>query len=29
MSMFYGSAFGWHTQMLGSDMGNYVLAKTK
>jgi predicted enzyme related to lactoylglutathione lyase len=28
MSKFYGSAFGWQTQMLGEDMGNYVLATT-
>ena len=25
MATFYGSAFGWQTQMLGEDMGNYVL----
>jgi len=25
---FYGLAFGWQTQMLGEDMGNYVLATT-
>ena len=25
---FYGSAFGWQTQMLGEEMGNYVLATT-
>lgn len=28
MAKFYGSAFGWQTQMLGEDMGNYVLART-
>jgi predicted enzyme related to lactoylglutathione lyase len=28
MAKFYGSAFGWRTQMLGEDMGNYVLATT-
>jgi hypothetical protein len=28
MAKFYGSAFGWHTQMLGEEMGNYVLATT-
>jgi uncharacterized protein len=28
MAKFYGSAFGWHTQMLGEDMGSYVLAMT-
>lgn len=28
MSKFYSSAFGWKTQMLGEDMGNYVLATT-
>ena len=28
MAKFYESAFGWHTQMLGEDMGNYVLATT-
>jgi len=28
MATFYESAFGWHTQMLGEDMGNYVLATT-
>ena len=28
MAKFYGSAFGWHTQMLGNDMGNYVVATT-
>jgi predicted enzyme related to lactoylglutathione lyase len=25
---FYESVFGWQTQMLGEDMGNYVLATT-
>jgi predicted enzyme related to lactoylglutathione lyase len=28
MATFYGSAFGWQTQMLAEDMGNYVLATT-
>ena len=28
MATFYESAFGWQTQMLGEDMGNYVLATT-
>lgn len=28
MAKFYSSAFGWKTQMLGEDMGNYVLATT-
>ena len=28
MVKFYESAFGWQTQMLGEDMGNYVLATT-
>ena len=28
MAKFYGSAFGWQTQLLGEDMGNYVLATT-
>jgi len=28
MVKFYEFAFGWHTQMLGEDMGNYVLATT-
>ncbi len=28
MSKFYSSAFGWKTQMLGEEMGNYVLATT-
>ena len=28
MAKFYGTAFGWQTQMLGEDMGNYVLATT-
>ncbi len=26
MAEFYTSAFGWKTQMLGEEMGNYVLA---
>ena len=28
MAKFYESTFGWQTQMLGEDMGNYVLAMT-
>lgn len=28
MAKFYTSAFGWQMQMLGEDMGNYVLART-
>jgi predicted enzyme related to lactoylglutathione lyase len=28
VAKFYESAFGWQTQMLGEDMGNYVLATT-
>lgn len=28
MAKFYESAFGWQTQVLGEDMGNYVLAAT-
>jgi hypothetical protein len=28
MSDFYTNVFGWKTQMLGSEMGNYVLATT-
>lgn len=28
MSRFYESAFGWHTQMLGDEMGNSVVATT-
>jgi predicted enzyme related to lactoylglutathione lyase len=28
MSAFYKQAFGWQTQALGADMGNYVLAGT-
>ena len=28
MANFYTSAFGWQTQMLGPEMGNYVLATT-
>jgi len=28
MAKFYGAAFGWHTRMLGEDMGDYVLATT-
>ncbi|SNS10812.1 hypothetical protein SAMN06265795_10155 [Noviherbaspirillum humi] len=28
MAAFYRSAFGWQTQMLGPEMGNYVLATT-
>lgn len=28
MTKFYQSAFGWQTQTLGEDMGNYVIATT-
>jgi uncharacterized protein len=28
MAKFYGSAFGWQTQLLGEDMGKYVVATT-
>jgi uncharacterized protein len=28
VASFYQKAFGWHTQMLGKEMGNYVLATT-
>jgi len=28
MMKFYGSAFGWQTQQLGKEMGEYVLATT-
>ena len=28
MAAFYQSAFGWQTQMLGAEMGNYVVAHT-
>jgi uncharacterized protein len=28
MSTFYEQAFGWRTQALGNEMGNYVLATT-
>lgn len=28
MAKFYENAFGWQTQMLGEEMGNYVLANT-
>src|SRR5437667_5723289 len=28
MASFYEHAFGWKTQMLGSDMGDYVLVTT-
>ena len=28
MAKFYESAFGWQTQMLGEDMGNYVVVTT-
>jgi hypothetical protein len=28
MANFYASAFGWQTQLLGEEMGNYVLATT-
>lgn len=28
MSKFYSKAFGWQMEMLGEDMGNYVIATT-
>jgi predicted enzyme related to lactoylglutathione lyase len=28
MADFYGKVFGWQTQMLGEDMGNYVVVST-
>ncbi len=28
MAKFYTKAFGWRMQMLGEDMGNYVIATT-
>lgn len=28
MAKFYTDAFGWQTQLLGEDMGNYVLVTT-
>ena len=28
MAKFYASAFGWQTQMLGEEMGSYVIATT-
>ena len=28
MAAFYQSAFGWQTQLLGAEMGNYVVAHT-
>ena len=28
MAEFYTTVFGWQTQMMGPDMGNYVLATT-
>ncbi len=28
MAKFYQSAFGWQTEKLGEDMGNYVVATT-
>src|SRR5262245_19096915 len=28
MEKFYQNAFGWRTQMLGEEMGNYVVATT-
>ena len=28
IARFYSTAFGWQTQMLGEDMGRYVLATT-
>ena len=28
MAKFYNDTFGWKTEMLGSEMGNYVVVKT-
>jgi len=28
MAAFYGKVFGWQTQMLGPEMGNYVVVTT-
>ena len=28
MAKFYQDAFGWQTQMLGEEMGNYVISTT-
>ena len=28
MAKFYSSVFGWETQMMGQDMGNYVVVQT-
>ena len=28
MAKFYRQAFGWQTQMMGEEMGNYILATT-
>ncbi len=28
MAKFYGTAFGWKTELLGEDMGRYVVAMT-
>jgi hypothetical protein len=28
ISSFYKSAFGWNTEQMGADMGNYILAMT-
>lgn len=28
MVAFYETAFGWHTQLMGPEMGNYVVAHT-
>lgn len=28
MADFYTKVFGWHTKMMGEEMGNYVLAQT-
>ena len=28
MSDFYTKVFGWHTEQLGPEMGNYVLVQT-
>jgi predicted enzyme related to lactoylglutathione lyase len=28
MAKFYGDVFGWKTQQMGADMGNYITAQT-
>ncbi len=28
MASFYAKAFGWHTQAMGPEMGNYVVVMT-